>query len=89
MTKTVIIPDDIHLLIVKKQVDIREKYGINLRITDMLVAYVKVGLARTEELLNITAYTSNVNSGKGRHKKISLIEEGIKKISLVEEGIKE
>ena len=55
MVKTVIIPDDIHLLIIKKQIYIREKYGVNPRITDMLVAYIKAGLDRTEELLDIKA----------------------------------
>lgn len=53
--KTVIIPDEIHLLIIKKQIDIRERYGFTPRITDMLVAYIKEGIDRTEELLNIKA----------------------------------
>lgn len=53
MTKTVIIPDNVHILIVKKQIDIRENYGVNLRITDMLVAYIKDSIGKTEELLNI------------------------------------
>lgn len=53
MTKTVIIPDEIHLLIIKKQIYIRENYGVSPRITDMLVAYIKAGIDRTEELLNI------------------------------------
>ncbi len=55
MTKTVIIPDEVHILIVKKQIYIRENYGVNPRITDMVVAYIKAGLDRTEELLNIVA----------------------------------
>lgn len=53
MTKTVIIPDDIHLLIIKRQIYIRENYGVNPRITDMLVAYIKNSIDKTEELLNI------------------------------------
>ena len=69
MAKTVIIPDEIHLLIIKKQIDIREKYGVNPRITDMLVAYIKAGLNKTEELLDIK---SDVLTG---HPKIDLIEE--------------
>lgn len=72
MTKTVIIPDDIHLLIIKKQVYIREKYGINPRITDMLVAYIKDGLERTEELLNIK--TGDIVTAESRNPRISLIE---------------
>ena len=72
MTKTVIIPDNIHLLIIKKQVYIREKYGTNPRITDMLVAYIKDGLERTEELLNIK--TGDMGTAESRNPRISLIE---------------
>ncbi len=61
MTKTVIIPDNVHILIVKKQIYIRENYGVNLRITDMLVAYIKDSIDRTEELLNIkTSKTDDI-----------------------------
>jgi hypothetical protein len=73
MTKTVIIPDDIHILIIKKQVEIREKYGVNPRITDMLVAYIKDGLERTEELLNIK--TGDMGVAQSKSPRISLIEQ--------------
>lgn len=71
MTKTVIIPDDIHLLIIKKQIDIRERYGISPRITDMIVAYIKAGIGRTDELLNLID-GSDTNKNDSR---ISLVEE--------------
>ncbi len=63
MTKTVIIPDDIHLLIIKKQIDIRERYGVTPRITDMIVAYVKAGIDRTDELLSLIGDGTSGDSG--------------------------
>lgn len=81
MTKTVIIPDDMHLLIVKKQMYIRENYGVNPRITDILVAYIKAGLDRTEELLNIKVYypkiceSNEVVTNGNEKSKIILVEE--------------
>lgn len=66
MTKTVIIPDDIHLLIIKKQIDIRERYGVTPRITDMIVAYVKAGIDRTDELLSLIG-DSGTSGDSGIH----------------------
>ncbi len=77
MTKTVIIPDDVHILIVKKQIYLRENYGVNPRITDMVVAYIRAGLDRTEELLNI-------NTGKPKIEDMRTINRG-PKIELVGE----
>ena len=77
MTKTVIIPDDVHILIVKKQIYIRENYGVNLRITDMLVAYIKDSIGRTEDLLNIKTPKTKENDyiKTSRDIDISLVEE--------------
>lgn len=87
MTKTVIIPDNTHLLIIKKQIEIREKYGITPRITDMLVAYINEGLDKTEELLNIkTDNSSDINQ------KISISNQNInqkisnEKISIIKDA---
>lgn len=53
MTKTVIIPDDIHLLIIKKQIDIRERYGVTLRISDMVAVGMRNIIDKMEELFNL------------------------------------
>lgn len=53
MTKTVIIPDDVHLLIIKKQIDIRERYGVTLRISDMVAVGMRNIIDKMEELFNL------------------------------------
>lgn len=54
MTKTVIIPDDVHLLIIKKQIDIRERYGVTLRISDMVAVGMRNIIDKMEELFNLS-----------------------------------
>lgn len=71
MTKTVIIPDDIHMRIVERQMYIRKNFGVSVRITDMLVAYVKAGMDRTEELLNIK--TDSIKIQYNEEKKVEKI----------------
>lgn len=53
MTKTVIIPDDVHLLIIKKQIDIRERYGVTLRISDMVAVGMRNIIDKMEGLFNL------------------------------------
>lgn len=52
-TKTVIIPDDVHMLIVKKQIEIKEKYGISMKITDMVTIGMKHAIDKIERLFNL------------------------------------
>lgn len=53
MTKTVLIPDDVHILIIKKQIDIREKYGISLRISDMVAVGMRNIIDKMDELFRL------------------------------------
>lgn len=41
MSKTVAISDDIHILIVKKQIELYEKYGVSVKLSDITEIVLK------------------------------------------------
>lgn len=82
MTKTVIIPDDVHLLIVKKQISIREKYGVTLRISDMVAVGMRNIVDKIEELFNLSNRDAKMVIDEG----VKIDESDDKRIVLVEQG---
>lgn len=53
MSRTVSIPDDIHALIVDKQLEIRRKYKITVRISDIIALIVKNNIDKIGEYLGL------------------------------------
>lgn len=51
MLKTVPIYDDIHAIILEKQAELKKKYKVKVKISDLMTLYVKHGVGMTEELL--------------------------------------
>lgn len=51
MTKTVVIDDDAHALIIERQNAIKEKYNINLKISYMVSSILKCYIDQMEEIL--------------------------------------
>ena len=56
MTKTVIISDDDHALIVAKQREIYKKYRVSLRIVDITSAMIRYSIDKIEELFSLGEY---------------------------------
>lgn len=53
MSKTVAISEDTHLLIVKKQTEIFEKYRVSVRISDLANTILRKFIDRAEEVLGL------------------------------------
>ncbi len=53
MTKTSPIPDDAHAILIRQQEELKRKYKIIVRISDLIAMYIKDGAKRTEKLLGI------------------------------------
>lgn len=53
MSKTAPIQDDIHELIVDKQTEMRRKYKINVKISDIIAACVKDSIKRAERFFGV------------------------------------
>ena len=53
MTKTSPIPDDAHAILIGQQEELKRKYKIIVRISDLIAMYIKDGAKRTEKLLGI------------------------------------
>lgn len=51
MSKTVAIPDKIHILITKKQIEFREKYGINLKISEIISFLVEHNIDTLKDVI--------------------------------------
>ena len=51
MSKTVVVDEDVHALIIDKQAEIREKYNINLKISYMVGSILKRCIHEMEDLL--------------------------------------
>lgn len=77
MTKTVIIPFDVHVLIVKKQMEIREKYGVTLRISDMVSVGMRDVIDSIEKLFNIGRYNIITESAKTKKMKTVIIPDDV------------
>lgn len=55
MSKTAPINDDVHALIVDKQTELKRKYKVIVKISDLIALYVRHGVDATEELLGFKA----------------------------------
>lgn len=88
MTKTVIIPDDVHLVIIKKQIDIRERYGITLRISDMVAVGMRNIVDKMEELFNLSGGDVKmvINGDVKVNRSEDVLVNGKTRIVLVEQG---
>lgn len=53
MSKTAPIHDDIHALIIDKQTELKRKYRITVKISDLIAIYVRHGIDKTEKLLGL------------------------------------
>lgn len=53
MSKTASIPDDAHTLILDKQRELKKKYKITVKISDLIAMYIKDSIRRTEKLLGL------------------------------------
>lgn len=51
MSKTVAISDEVHILISKKQLDMREKYKIYLKISDIANFILKDNIDKLEDII--------------------------------------
>lgn len=51
MTKTVAIDDDVHMLVYEKQLDIKKRYGINLKISFIINSILRNYIDKLEEIL--------------------------------------
>lgn len=53
MSKTVAIPDEIHTLVVDKQLEIRRKYKITVKISDLIAVIVKNNIDNAGKYLGL------------------------------------
>lgn len=53
MSKTVAIPDEIHALVVDKQLEIRRKYKITVKISDLIAVIVKNNIDNAGKYLGL------------------------------------
>lgn len=62
MARTVSIPDDIHALVVDKQLEIKRKYKMTVRISDIIALIVKNNIDKIGEYLGLK---SNIGESSG------------------------
>lgn len=65
MSKTVAISDEVHILISKKQLDMREKYKIYLKISDIANFILKNNIDKLEDI--IRSGITNVETTKEKN----------------------
>ena len=53
MSKTAPISDDTHALIIDKQIELKRKHKITVKISDLIAIYVRHGVKKTEKLLGL------------------------------------
>lgn len=90
MSKTVSIPDKIHIIITKKQIEFREKYGINLKISDIISFLVEHNIDGLKDVIRDGVLqrgvpqrdtakkddaTDNISETKNGNQNLSFIEE--------------
>jgi len=75
VSKTAPIPDDIHALIIDKQTELKRKYKITVKISDLIAIYVRYGIKKTEKLLGLKCEEeSDIIETKEKPKVINVIE---------------
>ena len=67
MSKTAPIPDDIHELIVDKQIELKRKHKISLKISDIIAACVKDSINKMGKLV-----IASLNDEQERGKPVSV-----------------
>ena len=77
MAKTVSILDDVHTLIVRKQIDIFEKYKVKVKISDLIGVIIKDGISKSERLLFLGRKQPDIISPDIRNTEIKREEEEI------------
>lgn len=61
MSKTVAIPDRTHILIVKKQLEFREKYSINLKISEIISLLVEYNIDTLKDIIRDTILQKDIS----------------------------
>lgn len=53
MSKTAPIPDDVHALIVDKQIELRRRYKVNVKISDIIAVVIKNNIDKVGEYFGL------------------------------------